>query len=922
MKTRTLILALLFLLTIAGNIHAASFDCGKATSEVEKLICGEPGLSQLDVRLSNAYRDVLRHTAHDPADLKREQTKWLREVRNRCTDSACVEEAYRNRLATLEKLLLGMKGGEKSVAPAETLVAQLRIIKEISDYRPAEYPIRPYDGRLFFSQFDQSGNNFDILALDIEDLSCEYILRGRPGAQFVAQNENYLVVSEEGRFAHPLVAIDRATNKHVKQIKLWRRISWAKIKGNRLITIQGDWLGGGYAIEAEALIFELPGLKVIRSVKITAGSDVQSWQGKIVVLSQKREVVAYDDDFNEVFKIALPAQKNVEGYICHPHTLRIYGDKAVVVHNCGEILIYDLPTGRLEHTIPPYAQFYALAIVDGLIFTAPMIEPKQKNSAHVYDLYTGKELAVLPINARHLFAKGNRLLAVEPKLTEPSVATLNLLDMTLYLVDASALRNGKWRVEQVLKECRKARGLLVDSGDLYGAIDLCKLAGIEGLVEDPNKSESIISATKGYALWLSKTLDRSRNAVRILEALQKIAPDEEINRGLVEARLKMRVLEGDEVDALTAEEQQTDFARILDIGNHLKGAKTRNIDFGAFSNLFHFSGNRIYVGRYRGGASIGVLDRNTFKEIASIPIALHDKDHESPISSITSDNNRIYVAIGYDNEQSDRPDFLIIDKASLKILKKAQIGAPSTLVVESGQLLACDCDPVHQQRCVLIDRVTAKTVEIPDKVCIEAGNYGDCTVVHLPSGRADNARLIAFTKDYLVAHRHTHAPYMFYPRAPDGKPISVQLSPHDLLDRPIATSGNEILISEGTRENQIFKLVSVPTGVIKTLFGLLTSVSRSPIPHPLLHDKTLFVGLGRDLIVFDIKNSVLKRYVKDLIPAGLKDKGHGLATNCIEGLMIDQGRLIALTSRGENCQIVPLSSLVALTDRPRENDNE
>jgi uncharacterized protein len=87
-----------------GMSLAASFDCNRATTVVEKLICAEPGLSQLDESLSKTYQEVLRSVA-DPAGLKQEQAKWLREVRNLCTDSVCLEKEYRNRLAVLEKLL-------------------------------------------------------------------------------------------------------------------------------------------------------------------------------------------------------------------------------------------------------------------------------------------------------------------------------------------------------------------------------------------------------------------------------------------------------------------------------------------------------------------------------------------------------------------------------------------------------------------------------------------------------------------------------------------------------------------------------------------------------------------------------------------------------------------------------------------------
>ncbi|HTY26122.1 MAG TPA: lysozyme inhibitor LprI family protein, partial [Desulfomonilaceae bacterium] len=355
-------------LLVPGICSAASFDCSRATTPVEKLICADDGLSQLDESLSKTYKEVLL-SAPDPAGLKQEQVKWLREVRNRCTERACLEKEYRNRLATLEELLTGMKAGEKSVAPAETLVAPLRIIKEISDYRPAEYRMPFFDGRLFFSQYDKSGNNYDILALDTEDLSSEYILRGRWRAQLIAQNDKYLVVSEGGS-ANSLVVIDRASGKQVGQIGLNDSISWARIQGHRLIAIQRHVSHGGHSFESHALVLDLPSLKIIKSLKIAGVYDVQSWQGKILAVGYN--LTAYDDDFNEIFKISLPKPKARGVYGCGERgPFRVYGDKAAIVANCGEILIYDLPTRGLERTISSHAHSYAMAIIDGLIFTSP-----------------------------------------------------------------------------------------------------------------------------------------------------------------------------------------------------------------------------------------------------------------------------------------------------------------------------------------------------------------------------------------------------------------------------------------------------------------------------------------------------------------------------------------------------------------------
>jgi ankyrin repeat protein/uncharacterized protein len=104
MNIHNLISSAFFLLIMAGNIDAAGFDCNRATTVVEKLICADQGLSQLDESLSKTYQEVLRW-ARDPAGFKREQWKWLREVRDLCTDSPCLEKEYRDRLAVLEKLL-------------------------------------------------------------------------------------------------------------------------------------------------------------------------------------------------------------------------------------------------------------------------------------------------------------------------------------------------------------------------------------------------------------------------------------------------------------------------------------------------------------------------------------------------------------------------------------------------------------------------------------------------------------------------------------------------------------------------------------------------------------------------------------------------------------------------------------------------
>jgi len=100
MTAHNLILGIFLLLIIAGNIDAASFDCGKATSEVEKIICSSDELSKLDESLNKAFLEALRRT-----DIKKRtiesQRQWLKNKRNACQNAECLKEAYETRIKEL-----------------------------------------------------------------------------------------------------------------------------------------------------------------------------------------------------------------------------------------------------------------------------------------------------------------------------------------------------------------------------------------------------------------------------------------------------------------------------------------------------------------------------------------------------------------------------------------------------------------------------------------------------------------------------------------------------------------------------------------------------------------------------------------------------------------------------------------------------
>lgn len=88
--------------SVDNNPFAPSFDCTKASSSQERMICGDRELSKLDVQMAGAYADA-RQKSTDANALKTEQKQWLKNTQRSCSDKACLVGAYTSRIAELDK---------------------------------------------------------------------------------------------------------------------------------------------------------------------------------------------------------------------------------------------------------------------------------------------------------------------------------------------------------------------------------------------------------------------------------------------------------------------------------------------------------------------------------------------------------------------------------------------------------------------------------------------------------------------------------------------------------------------------------------------------------------------------------------------------------------------------------------------------
>lgn len=85
---------------LGGKAEAQSFDCGRASTRVERMICGDEALKARDQGLADDYRLTL-DVAADPDALVRSQRAWLRS-RDGCPDARCVAQAYVDRGVALD----------------------------------------------------------------------------------------------------------------------------------------------------------------------------------------------------------------------------------------------------------------------------------------------------------------------------------------------------------------------------------------------------------------------------------------------------------------------------------------------------------------------------------------------------------------------------------------------------------------------------------------------------------------------------------------------------------------------------------------------------------------------------------------------------------------------------------------------------
>lgn len=106
-------------LLYTGISHAASFDCQKAETRIEKAICNHTELSDLDEYLGRYYGAAQAFFAEGGDCLKADQKQWLKK-RNTCQTNACIKTAYLERLSVLDAVQPGVSALKNIELPKQS----------------------------------------------------------------------------------------------------------------------------------------------------------------------------------------------------------------------------------------------------------------------------------------------------------------------------------------------------------------------------------------------------------------------------------------------------------------------------------------------------------------------------------------------------------------------------------------------------------------------------------------------------------------------------------------------------------------------------------------------------------------------------------------------------------------------------------
>jgi hypothetical protein len=283
------------------------------------------------------------------------------------------------------------------------------------------------DHRLLFPQFDRTGNGIEIVSVDPNSGAGIIVASGLDGmsTQHILFADSAATVVRDGgivRVFNTATARERYRRRPVS----WAGVSTATILGHEL------WMaglrGGSTGHRPASLTFERydleTGVTLFSHVPdpddnpapIPAPGRLAFWKDKLVAVSYG-EVAIYNDRFEKMASAPAPQfEQPGDGCCCPVAEPKVYENRLIYGLNCRRIAVFDLDRLVLQHqfespdysgTRPLDAFGYSPSDVDG----DKLFAVRSGNRSAVFDLKTGRLIALLPIDTSGIAVRGTNMAA-------------------------------------------------------------------------------------------------------------------------------------------------------------------------------------------------------------------------------------------------------------------------------------------------------------------------------------------------------------------------------------------------------------------------------------------------------------------------------------------------------------------------------
>ncbi len=772
-----------------------------------------------------------------------------------------------------------------------------------------------FGNRLVFSRFDTSGNAKEIVSIDPATGGATVVASHLHEPTVLSSDSSLTVVVDPYLEGGIEVAVfDSRTGTERNRLKIERVPTASAVVGQELrLASTSEQYPPRLAVD----IIDLSNNTQVASHElwnVPSNGRAIFWNGKIVLVSPG-VITLYNEHLDKLASAPAPSNDIYARSFCGVHEPRSFGSLLIYQISCGRIVVFDLDrlaVVRIFERFDP-SRFLSIDVENDLLFAAPTEDERKPRNGAVFDLTTGRRVAVLPVTADAIAIRGDFLAALAPRdEMDPNAPRA----VSLYHVDRTELSDVAQ--ERALEEGHaKALGVLARSGSFDDAIDTLESAAVtDRLFDIEAPGQKLREIALDYGTWLSATLDRRAAGIKLVDRLVAAAPDDLVaKRRLGAALMRDYLLTGsqaslDHAQGLLADRPDLLAARTASNPT----ARSTPIDFGAFPNRIAFWRDKVVVGGRRDKlATLGVYDRATLQPLWSHDIPHPSAQQDEDVEGLTFADDRVFAWLG--------ARVAVVDMASRAMTVRSLRAAYYDIVLQTP-VGVLGCEAIALGRCALIDPKTQRTTERFDCNPMQlagrdAADQQTLGTLVAPRCQVDmRGQLIALGKHWMMTQNGSWpGPYALkYRRVQKGAEWrSSELSLlRESNARIIDARDGAIIDNPRPASHQLIGL-DLKTGAYSTLLQL-NDPDEAGIAWAIA-DQILMVGAGHDVILYHLANHHMAGALRNVTAEELEDNGHGVDNAKIVRLLVDGPRIIVLTFDGKYSRTLQTKDVLSYAEQ-------